>query len=68
MSRRDRTEVLNALLPRCRQGDREAFVEVYKHREVGLVLGIAEGTSKSQLFRAREMLRRWLSHPSEVSA
>ena len=180
MSRRDRTEVLNALLPRCRQGDREAFVEVYqamgdqlygtalrmmkrpeeaedvvqecfvrlfekartieggnlggwlhrvtvnlcldrlklkanrteelpadldsreqrrdessrldlaravsrlperarlvfllhdlegyKHREVGRVLGISEGTSKSQLFRAREMLRGWLSQTLEVPA
>ena len=27
MSRRNRTEALNKLLPRCRQGDTEAFVE-----------------------------------------
>jgi len=43
-------------------------LEGYKHREVGRVLGISEGTSKSQLFRARQMLRGWLSGLSEVSA
>jgi len=43
-------------------------LEGYKHREVGRMLGISEGTSKSQLFRAREMLRGWLSHSSEVPA
>jgi len=35
-------------------------LEGYKHREVAQALGINEGTSKSQLFRAREMLRGWL--------
>lgn len=32
-------------------------LEGYKHREVAEALEISEGTSKSQLFRAREMLR-----------
>ena len=35
-------------------------LEGYKHREVAEALGINEGTSKSQLFRARELLRRGL--------
>ena len=32
-------------------------VEGYTHEEIGLALGIAEGTSKSQLFWARQALR-----------
>ena len=46
------------LLP---EGCREAFVlhdvEGFDHREVGKLLGIAEGTSKSQVFKARMKLR-----------
>ena len=33
----------------------------YTHDEIGDILGIAAGTSKSQLSRARSTLRRWLS-------
>jgi len=43
-------------------------LEGFKHREVAEKLGISEGTSKSQLFRAREMLRRHLLPGLEVSA
>jgi RNA polymerase sigma-70 factor (ECF subfamily) len=32
-------------------------VEGFKHREIAEMLEISEGTSKSQLFRARQMLR-----------
>jgi RNA polymerase sigma-70 factor (ECF subfamily) len=35
-------------------------VEGYKHREIAERLGISEGTSKSQLFRARGIVRREL--------
>ena len=46
------------LLP---EGCREAFVlhdvEGFDHKEVGQLLGIAEGTSKSQVFKARMKLR-----------
>jgi RNA polymerase sigma-70 factor (ECF subfamily) len=46
-------------------GCREAFVlhdvEGYDHREVGELLGIAEGTSKSQVFKARARLRLMLA-------
>ena len=42
-------------------GCREAFVlhdvEGFDHREIGTMLGIAEGTSKSQVFKARMKLR-----------
>ena len=35
-------------------------VEGLKHRELGELLGLSEGTTKSQLFRARQMLRRFI--------
>jgi RNA polymerase sigma-70 factor (ECF subfamily) len=35
-------------------------VEGLRHDEVAAALGVSEGTSKSQLFRARELLRRRL--------
>jgi RNA polymerase sigma-70 factor (ECF subfamily) len=50
------------------EGCREAFVlhdiEGFDHKEVGDLLGIAEGTSKSQVFKARARLRALL-HASE---
>ena len=49
------------------EGCRAAFVlhdvEGFDHREVGHMLGIAEGTSKSQVFKARMKLRAMLSGP-----
>jgi RNA polymerase sigma-70 factor (ECF subfamily) len=51
-----------AALPR---GAREVFVlhdvEGYRHQEIAELTGIAEGTSKAQLFRARRLLREALS-------
>ncbi len=32
-------------------------VEGFKHREIAALLGLSEGSTKSQLFRARELLR-----------
>jgi len=46
------------------EGAREVFVlydiEGYSHAEIGELTGIAEGTSKAQLFRARHLLREKL--------
>lgn len=39
-------------------------VEGHKHAEIATLLGIAEGTSKSQLFKARAQVRRRL-HPEQ---
>ena len=36
-------------------------VEGYKHSEIAELAGMAEGTSKAQLHRARKLLRQWLS-------
>jgi len=35
-------------------------IEGYKHEEIGSLLGIHAGTSKSQLFNARKILRNYL--------
>jgi len=46
------------------EGAREVFVlfdiEGYSHEEIGTLCGIAAGTSKAQLFRARRLLREKL--------
>jgi RNA polymerase sigma-70 factor (ECF subfamily) len=35
-------------------------IEGYGHTEIAQMIGIAEGTSKAQLFRARRLLREKL--------
>ena len=40
-------------------------VEGYTHDEIGSLMGIRNGTSKSQLSRARRAVRRWLERPEE---
>lgn len=51
-------------LARLPEGARTVFVlhdvEGYQHDEIAGMLGIAEGTSKAQLFRARRLLREAL--------
>ena len=48
------------------EGSRAAFllhdVEGFDHLEVGRILGIAEGTSKSQVHKARMRIRSYLAH------
>lgn len=55
---------LDRALERLPDGCREAFVlhdvEGLDHKEVAALLGIAEGTSKSQVFKARLKLRALL--------
>jgi RNA polymerase sigma-70 factor (ECF subfamily) len=56
---------LERAIARLPEGCREAFilheVEGFDHKEVGELLGIAEGTSKSQVFKARMKLRGLLA-------
>ena len=58
-------EAAPLFLERLPAGCREAFVlhdvEGYDHKEVAGMLGIAEGTSKSQVFKARMKLRATLN-------
>ncbi len=52
------------------EGCRAAFVlhdvEGFDHREVAKLLGIAEGTSKSQVHKARMRIRAWLTGAPEA--
>jgi RNA polymerase sigma-70 factor (ECF subfamily) len=55
---------LEAAIRTLPEGEREVFVlydvEGYRHKEIAELMGISVGTSKSQLHRARMLLRRRL--------
>ena len=55
---------LEAAIGRLPEGARQVFVlyevEGYPHAEIGEMMGISTGTSKSQLHRARMILREYL--------
>ena len=55
---------LELAIARLPSGSREVLIlheiEGYTHEEIGRLLGIDEGTSKSQLHHARRALRGWL--------
>jgi RNA polymerase sigma factor (sigma-70 family) len=57
-------EYLDKAIRKLPAGYRNVFllveVEGYTHREAAGLLGIAEGTSKSQLFQAKKLLQRLL--------
>ena len=59
--RMDIEHAIAALPPMARQVLVLFDIEGYEHREIGAQLGIAEGTSKAHLFRARRLLRETLS-------
>ena len=67
----DRIDLERALLE-LPHGCREVFVlydvEGFEHREVGAMLGISEGTSKSQLHKARMRLRSVLARRTQDGA
>ena len=64
-ARADLTVDFEQAMDRLPDGAREIFVlhdvEGYKHREIAEMLGIATGTSKRQLHRARMLMRQHLT-------
>lgn len=62
---------LERAIARLPNGYREVLVlhdiEGYTHEEIGSLLGIAVGTSSSQLSRARKAVREWLDDAEELS-
>lgn len=60
-ARMDLDRAIDRLPPRARQVFVLHDVEGYKHREIGEMLGISTGTSKSQLHEARMALRLHLT-------
>ena len=61
---------IESAVDRLPPGARSVFVlhdvEGYKHEEIGTLLGVSVGTSKSQLHRARMTLRHHLTQPRPV--
>ncbi len=57
---------LMSLLQKLPVGYRTVFnlyaIEGYTHSEIGVLLGISESTSKTQLFKARKWLQQYLNH------
>ena len=58
--RLDLEAAIAALPPGCRQVLVLHDIEGFEHKEIGKLMGIAEGTSKAHLFRARRLLREAL--------
>ena len=61
ISRLDLERAIGALPSGCRAAFLLHDVEGFEHREVAAILGISEGTSKSQVHKARMKLRAILS-------
>jgi RNA polymerase sigma-70 factor (ECF subfamily) len=61
VERIDLERAIRRLPPGCREAFVLHDVEGYEHREIAQMLGIAEGTSKSQVFKARLKLRSVLA-------
>ena len=63
------TDYLEQAIQALPEGYRAVFVlaevEGFSHKEIGALLGIAEGTSKSQLFSAKKRLREQLGAVAE---
>jgi RNA polymerase sigma-70 factor (ECF subfamily) len=57
ISRKEILALLNKLAPGYRAVLNLYIIEGYSHAEIGEMLGISEGTSKSQLSRARALLQ-----------
>lgn len=51
-------DLIDALPPSCKIVFNLYVIEGYKHHEISDLLGISEGTSKAQLFRARKALQQ----------
>ena len=61
VERIDLERAMRELPPGCREVFVLHDVEGYEHKEIATMLGIAEGTSKSQVFKARMKLRALLT-------
>ena len=62
MNRIDLDRAIGRLPHACRAAFLLHDVEGFGHQEVGTMLGISEGTSKSQVHKARMRIRSYLAH------
>lgn len=63
VSRIDLDRAIGRLPHACRAAFLLHDVEGFGHQEVGAILGISEGTSKSQVHKARLRIRQYLTQP-----
>lgn len=63
VSRIDLERAIGLLPHACRAAFLLHDVEGFGHQEVGAILGISEGTSKSQVHKARMRIRSYLTQP-----
>lgn len=68
VSRIDLERAIDELPPACRAAFLLHDVEGFGHGEVGAILGISEGTSKSQVHKARMRIRSYLAHGHQSQA
>jgi RNA polymerase sigma-70 factor (ECF subfamily) len=61
ISRIDLERAIETLPPACRAAFLLHDVEGFGHQEIGAILGISEGTSKSQVHKARLRIRNYLT-------
>ena len=66
VSRIDLDRAIGRLPHACRAAFLLHDVEGFGHQEVGAILGISEGTSKSQVHKARLRIRAYLTQPRVV--
>ncbi len=62
VSRIDLERAIASLPPACRAAFLLHDVEGFGHQEVGTMLGVSEGTSKSQVHKARMRIRTYLAN------
>lgn len=67
VSRIDLERAIDSLPAACRAAFLLHDVEGFGHQEVGAMLGISEGTSKSQVHKARMRIRSYLAHGNKES-
>ena len=65
VSRIDLDRAISRLPHACRAAFLLHDVEGFGHNEVGAILGISEGTSKSQVHKARLRIRAYLTQPRQ---
>src|SRR5665213_3045491 len=63
---KDLLNIINELSPGYKQVFNMHVIEGYSHKEIAEILGITEGTSKSQLARAKGVLKK-IIEPKPVS-
>ena len=68
VGRIDLERAIQALPTACRAAFLLHDVEGFGHQEVGAMLGVSEGTSKSQVHKARMRIRTYLAHGPQKKA